>query len=94
MGDILLCYLTGVMRWVGVLEVLSPSTETRRIWKDQDFPVRFNVKPLVMLEPEHGVPMELLEGHVSFFHSPKDRGKFGGFLRGSPALFKAPPTQN
>lgn len=88
-GDILVCYLTGVMRWVGALEVLSPSTETRRIWKDQEFPVRFSVKPLVMLEPEHGVPMELLEGRVSFFQTTKDRGKFRGFLRGSPALFKA-----
>ncbi len=55
---------------------------------DQEFPVRFNVKPLLMLEPENGVPMEQLEGRVSFFQNAKDRGKFQGFLRGSPNVFK------
>src|ERR1700722_8475434 len=38
-GDILLCYLTGVMRWVGALEVIGRSTNTDRIWKDREFPV-------------------------------------------------------
>lgn len=89
-GDILLCYLTGVMRWVGALEVGDGSTDTKRIWKDGEFPVRFNVKPLMMLEPEHGVPMEQLEGHVSFFANSKDKGKFRGFVRGSPNLFQEP----
>ena len=41
-----------------------------------------------MLEPEHGVPMEQLEGRVSFFQTTKDRGKFRGFVRGSPNPFK------
>src|SRR5690348_5877547 len=72
-GDILLCYLTGVMRWVGALEVIGRSTSTERIWKDQEFPVRFSVKPLIMLEPEHGVPMDELRGRVTFFASAKDR---------------------
>jgi hypothetical protein len=89
-GDILLCYLTGVMRWVGALEVSDGSTDTKRIWQDGEFPVRFNVKALMMLEPEHGVPMEQLEGHVSFFATAKDKGKFRGFVRGSPTLFQDP----
>lgn len=29
-GDILLCYVTGIMHWVGVLEVIGPSTDTRK----------------------------------------------------------------
>ena len=87
-GDLLLCYPTGVMRWVGALEVTDRSTDTRRIWKDPEFPVRFNVKPLVMLEAEYGVPMERLQGRVSFFATAKDKGKFRGFVRGSPNLFK------
>src|SRR5215216_4363993 len=32
-GDMFLCYLTGVMRWVGALEVIKPSTDQRPIWK-------------------------------------------------------------
>jgi len=89
-GDVLLCYLTGVMRWIGALEVGNKSASTHRIWKDQEFPVRFEVKPLIMLEPEHGVPMADLQGRVSFFASAKDKGKFQGFVRGSPTLFKHP----
>jgi len=86
-GDIFLCYLTGVMRWVGALEVTGRSNNTERIWKDQDFPVRFSVKPLIMLEPEHGVPMGDLQGKVSFFASAKDKGKFRGIVRASPNPF-------
>jgi hypothetical protein len=87
-GDIFLCYLTGVMRWVGALEIIGPSDDKRNIWKEQDFPVRFNVKPLVLLEPENGIPMAQLEGRVKFFQSAKDRGKFRGFVRSSLGLFE------
>jgi hypothetical protein len=44
----------------------------------------------MMLEPENGVPMEQLEGRGSFFANAKDRGKYRGFVRGSPNLFKVP----
>jgi hypothetical protein len=82
-GDIFLCYLTGVMRWVGALEVAGPTTDTIQIWKEEDFPVRFSVKPLITLEPVHGVPMEELEGRVTFYVNSKDRGRFKGIVRGS-----------
>jgi len=29
-GDILLCYLTGVMRWIGALEVVGQSNDTKK----------------------------------------------------------------
>jgi hypothetical protein len=89
-GDIFLCYLTGVMRWVGALEITGPSNDNRKIWKEQDFPVRFNVKPLILLAPEHGVPMEQLEGRVKFYRGSEDRGKFRGFIRSSLRLFEDP----
>lgn len=89
-GDIFVCYLTGVMRWVGALQVLGTSGDERRIWKDSAFPVRFEVKPLIMLDAENGIPMQELEGKVSFYSGPKDRGKFKGFVRGSPNLFREP----
>ena len=89
-GDILVCYLTGVMRWVGALEVTGSSKNADPIWKDQEFPVRFNVNPIIMLEAEHGVPMEQLQGRVKFFASAKDKGKFRGFVRGSPNPFQDP----
>ena len=87
-GDILLCYLTGVMRWIGALELIGPSQDSRQIWQDADFPVRLEVRPLVMLAPEHGVPMARLEGQVAFYAGTSDAGRFKGFLRGSPNRFK------
>ena len=42
-----------------------------------------------MLPPVNGVPMSELEGKVSFFEGEPDRGKFKGFIRMSPNLFRA-----
>lgn len=87
-GDVLLCYLTGVMRWVGALEVVGSTRDASRIWASDPFPVRFAVKPLVMLDPECGVPMERFEGKLDFYRGPEHRGGFKAFLRMSPNLFK------
>ena len=87
-GDLFLCYLTGVMRWVGALEVVGPTTDASPIWAFDTFPVRFAVKPLVMLDPECGVPMDQFEGKLDFYAGPDHRGGFKGFLRMSPNLFK------
>lgn len=82
-GVIFLCYLTGVMRWVGALEIEGRTADMRKIWKEEDFPVRFAVRPPIMLEPEHGVPMDELAGQVKFYAGPKDKGKFKGIVRSS-----------
>lgn len=87
-GDIFLCYLIGVQRWVGALEVIGPSTNRSRIWSDAEFPVRFEVKPLVLLEAEHGILMDTLKGKVQFYATEKDKGKFQGFVRRSPNPFR------
>src|SRR5438105_12187952 len=87
-GDILLCYLTGVMRWVGALEVQGRSRDNRKIWEFDQFPERVSVKPLVLLEPEYGVPMDELEGKVDFYRSRANRPGFIGFLRMSPNRFR------
>lgn len=93
--DILLCYITGIMHWVGALEVIGPSDDTRQIWNLGDnseklnFPVRLAVKPILTLNPEYGVPMKELEGKVSFYGNPDDRRKgFKGFIRRSSTKFK------
>jgi hypothetical protein len=88
-GDILLCYLTGVMRWVGALEVIGQTDDKTPIWKDAEFPSRLKVKPLLMLLPTNGIPMSELEGKVLFYQTRADSGKFKGLVRGSPAAFKA-----
>lgn len=87
-GDIFLCYIIGVMRWVGALKVLGSSDDRSRIWNDAEFPIRFRVEPIILLNADLGIPMGALEGKVAFFEDSKDRGKFKGFVRRSPNLFK------
>jgi hypothetical protein len=89
-GDLLLCYVVGIKRWVGALEVRGPTNDTRPIWSGTDFPIRFEVKPLVVLDPECGVPMEQLEGRLAFYQGPEHRGGYKGFVRRSPNVFTRP----
>lgn len=59
-GDKLICYMTRLGRWVGVLEVLAPYTieETPIFYPDNDpFVVRFRVKPIVWLDKDRTVPI-------------------------------------
>jgi len=59
-GDILVCYLTRLSRWVGLLEVSEgPFDDSSPLFvaKDDPFVVRFKVKPLVWLTPEQGIPI-------------------------------------
>lgn len=51
-GDILVCYLTKVSRWVGLLEVQEgPYIDRQPIYSDPDpFVVRFRVGPIVWLD--------------------------------------------
>lgn len=88
-GDKLLCYLTRLSRWVGVLEVTSPVHEdsTPVFTDDEDpFVVRFKVKPVVWLSPEQGLPihdnaiwsaLSLTRGHS------QETSRWTGFFRGS-----------
>jgi hypothetical protein len=78
-GDIFLCYLTGVKRWVGLLEVTGELfQDTAQIWAEEVFPIRFPTKSIVMLKPEHGVPMDELKGKLSFFPADATPGSWSG----------------
>ena len=59
-GDRLICYMTKLSRWVGVLEVLSDYflDDTPIFYPEDDpFIVRFKVKPIVWLPKEKAVPI-------------------------------------
>jgi hypothetical protein len=87
-GDYFLCYLTGVSRWVGILEVISKAFKDERpIWKDEVFPSRVHVKPVALLTPETGVPVKEMRDVLSAFKSSKDNPHslaWTGRFRGSP----------
>ena len=57
-GDYLVCYLTGVSRWIGVLEVVSEAyRDSSPIWEDDVFPCRLRVRSVATLTPETAVPV-------------------------------------
>lgn len=67
-GDYLLCYLTGLSRWVGLLEVASePFKDNSPIWKDEQFPCRVRVKDLATLTPETGIPVTDFRDQLTVF---------------------------
>jgi restriction system protein len=79
-GDKLLCYVTGISRWVGVLRVTKPAYRSEeRIWDMEVFPLRLGVEPEILLPPEHGIPHQTLQPSL---HSPAR--SWAGYLRGSP----------
>lgn len=83
-GDILLCYLTGLSRFIGVLEVTSEAfRDTTPIWEDEAFPCRLRVRTMVQLKPENAVPILELR-NLSFFSGPNPNVWIGA-VRGSPA---------
>jgi hypothetical protein len=88
-GDIFICYMVGVKRWVGLLEVMGERyRDDSRIYEEEVFPVRFSVKPVVVLTPEHGVPMESLAGKLTFFPVGATARQWSGLVRGSPTKYK------
>ena len=89
-GDYLLCYLSGVSRFIGVLEVTSePFKKAERdIWQDDDFPCRFKVKPIVELTPETAIPVFELRDQLSCFQNLTSPHAWTGHFRGSPAKWK------
>ncbi len=88
-GDYLLCYLTGVSRWIGMLEVVeAPYKDQTPIWKDEDFPCRVKVKVVAALTPETAVPVLQLKDQMSIFKSLKNPNAWTGHFRGSPAKWK------
>lgn len=60
-GDKLVCYMTGLSRWIGILEIQSDCfIEDSPIFYQEDDPfvVRFNVKPIVWLPKEKCLPIK------------------------------------
>lgn len=88
-GDYLLCYLTGISRFVGVLEVSSTAfRDDSPIWPDETFPCRLRVKPVIALTPGTAVPVHELRDRLSVFQKLSNPSAWTGHFRGSPARWK------
>lgn len=88
-GDYLLCYLTRASRWVGVLEVTGGAfLDETPIWTSKVFPSRIPVKPVVVLDPEFGVPVLEMRDELTIFQDLSNPNRWSGPFRGSPAKWK------
>ena len=59
-GDVFICYLVGLSRWCGAIEVLEgPYVDHSPIFSpvNDKYVVRFRVKPLVILDAEYAIPI-------------------------------------
>jgi predicted RNA-binding protein len=85
-GDYLLCYLTQVSRFVGLLEVTSEPylDKTPSIWKDEHFPCRVDVEVVAALPVDAAVPIMELSDQLSFFQNMTGPHAWTGRVRGSP----------
>jgi predicted RNA-binding protein len=89
-GDYLLCYLTGVSRFIGILEVNdAPYRDRTLIWKDEDFPCRLKVRMVTELAPEAAVPVLELRDKLSFFQNLTSPHAWTGHFRASPAKWES-----
>lgn len=89
-GDYLLCYLTQMSRFVGVLEVVSePYQDTSQsIWED-DFPCRLKVRVVAQLPLDSSIPITTLADRLSFFQNLTSPNAWSGHVRGSPTRWRA-----
>jgi hypothetical protein len=84
-GDYFICFMTGISRFIAVLEVKSPSFQSQtQIWKRELFPCRFKVELKIKLEPLNGVPAKELIGKISILSNLKNSNNWSGWFRSSP----------
>lgn len=85
-GDYFLCYLVGISRFIGILEVTSTVYKDKTpIWELDDFPCRFKVKIVQELTPDTAVPIIELRDRLSFFQNMSNPTSWKGYLMSSPA---------
>ena len=84
-GDYILCYLSGVKKWIGALEIKSdPYLDVTPIWEEDLFPCRADVKLLVQLSLDDGVLIQDLKDQLSIFRAKN----WSLYLISSPSKWK------
>jgi predicted RNA-binding protein len=72
-GDFLICYVTKLSRFVGLLEVTSKAYfDKSRLWKSATYPVRVNVRSVYVLDSNNGIPFVDLKDHLTMFKNLKN----------------------
>ena len=84
-GDMILCYLIGLSRYVGILEATGEAfIGYKPIWTQRVYPARLPVRVVMDLLPEYGIPVTGLADELSYFKNKK--GAWSHHFRSSPIL--------
>ncbi len=83
-GDYLLCYITDISGWIGILEVISEPYRDESIFKLDDLTSKVRVKIVNKLELENAVPVVAMGNKLSMFQSLKNPNKWRMLFKGSP----------
>lgn len=91
-GDKLLCYITKISRWAGVLKIESEMFfDNTPIFQEHDdpFTLRFNVVPITLLPPEQTIPIfeKNIWNNLSFTKGKGRRDNWNGPIRGGLGQF-------
>lgn len=87
-GDYLICYVTKLSLFVGLLEITSsPYIDDHRIWKNDIYPVRVKVLPIYTLNVKNGVPVLELKEELSMFKRLRNPRAWSGFFLNSLNTF-------
>lgn len=87
-GDKVLCYLTKVSAFIGVMEVTGPAyTDHSPIWSDGVFPVRLPVSLLHETSLTAALPIRSLSQKLSFMKNSKSNIGWTIHVRTSPRLW-------
>ena len=88
-GDFLICYVTKIARFVGLLDITSKAyLDDHRIWKNDIYPVRVNVQPVYILEATNGIPISELKEELEIFINLKNPKNWSGFFISSLNTFQ------
>jgi len=89
-GDRILCYLTKVSAFVGVMEVTASSyVDSSPIWSDGVFPVRLPVRIVTEAPLSEAVPIRSLSHKLSFMRNAERNTGWTIHVRTSPRLWNA-----
>jgi hypothetical protein len=85
LGDRILCYLSKVSAFVGVLEVTGTSYMERvPLWTDGLFPVRLPVRVAVEVPLFKSIPIRQLRGRLTFMPADSNAHTWTAHIRSSP----------
>jgi hypothetical protein len=83
-GDRFICYVVGISRFIGVLEVIEHiGWDETPIWSSDVFPVRFKVQPVVSVPFEHAIPVIELHDRLDMLAALPRGSNVGHLFQGS-----------